>query len=163
MKNKIGYWVFILAALFLLPQGAQSADGDSCNLTTVHQAVGKNSGQFLHQCFELCDTKDEDDATCSEFDVMAAGADPKPGFTDFQILEIFAATGCTDTYSVDINHGMKSGGTEHDLAILNAGTPAAIVGLDTIMMRFLNTDIDDATNDGCTDLTVLIHFFTRIK
>ncbi len=161
MKNKIGYWVFILAALFLLPQGAQSADGDSCNLTTVYQEPGKNPGQFLHQCFEVCDTKDEDDATCTEFDITLAGADPRPGYTEKSMFEISLVVGCTDTYSVDLNHGMKSGGTEHNLVVLNAGTRAFIVGPDTTLFRFVNTDIDDATNDGCTDLTVLYHTWTR--
>ncbi len=133
-------YLFLILALLTAPV-AFSADGDSARPL---QATGETPGKYREACFYLCHEKDSADSTCSEFDFQTL---VHGGIPSKATVEIYAATGCTGAYSVDINQGSVSGGTEHDLVTLNASTTAASLGSDVVIRRFWNTDL--ATMTSC--------------
>ena len=149
-------YAFLIAALALIAAPAFATDGDAL-LETI-QTHGKALGKYHIHSFILCDSKTTgtNPDTCAEFDLQKNGG---PGMPDKLIIQIDAVAGCDAAYTVDINHGSVSGGTEHDLATLNAATTAVSIGDEVTLGRFLNIDLTNL--DTCTDFDVTLRSYTK--
>ncbi|GAG25002.1 unnamed protein product, partial [marine sediment metagenome] len=148
--------LLVLLALLTLPAVAFAADGGSCSAL---QAQGEMKGQYREECFYICHGKIDTATACTEFDFQAQ---PHTGIPYKSRIELHAVAGCDDAYSIVVTQGSVSGGTEHGLVTLNAATTALVISPDWSLGRFLNVDIDNDTNDNCTDMTVIIKTYNPL-
>lgn len=153
---------FILALLLLVPSTVWAAeadnDGDACSEAGLAIDVPERGGLEGIGCVMLCDSYDAtgDPVSCTEFDLNAkiAATGKRPGFPDLMVIEVHNATGCSAGWSVDVDTGPLTGGTEHDVAVLNSSTTRAVIWRDSLSDRYLMTQLSTLTD--CTDLDVIM-------
>ena len=138
----------LVLAIVGLAYGAPiwATDGDACATT------GRLARRGVEvKCTVVCDSKDENSTTCSDFTIAEAA--------DTYVLEISEDEDCDAGVSVDINTQSFSTTDEHNLTALTVGgtTRVVIDGFAAHPSTILNFDLNPMTN--CTDFDVLLWQF----
>ncbi len=90
------------------------------------------------KAFYLCQEDVSADGKCAEFDLLGAGHGRLP---DQVFVGLAGTSHCPGNPIVDIDHSFVSGGTKHNLVMLNSSATMAELGSNMVMGRFWSASL----------------------
>lgn len=159
--RKLVFLFGVLALSWCVSSVALATDGDNCGLTNWATSRGSIKPVW---CVLLCDSKDSQDATCSEYDLQGTLPTTGPGIPDVLVFEINTSTGCSANATATLASSPTSAGTEHDLGATTSvstggNTKLSIDTSQVSIDRYVSADLTNL--DDCTDFDVLMIGYER--